>query len=130
MQGELKDEELTRQVMAGISSGGSGMSYGDDPMTMYLGFQLPEQAARATQVGDEMIIRAKSFYPPGVNGSCVTHIRYELRRGSETQSFSEPANGKFILVCGLFVSAPLVLWGVAAGVVALSSLLMKRPKAV
>jgi hypothetical protein len=77
-----------------------------------------------------MIIRAKSFYPPGVKGFWVTHIMYELRRGSETRSFSEPTNGKFILVCGLFVGTPLVLWGVAAGVVAICGLLVKTPKAV
>jgi hypothetical protein len=73
-----------------------------------------------------MVIRAKSFHPPGVNGFGVTHIRYELRRGSETQSFSEPGNQRFTLVCGLFVGAPLVLWGVAAGIVALCTGLITR----
>lgn len=127
-QGETSDAEETRRGMAGISCSGSGQSDGNGPMTMYWGFQLPDEAAKAAQVGDEMVIRAKSFYPPGVRGFCVSHLRYEFRRGEETRSFSESANGKFILVSGLFVSAPLVLWGVAAGVVALSGLLKKASK--
>jgi hypothetical protein len=97
---------------------------------MYWGFQLPDEVARAAQVGDVLVIRAKSFRPLGLDGFSVTHIRYELRRGSGTRSFSEPANGKFPLVSGLFVGAPLVLWGVAAGIVALCGLIMKAPKTV
>lgn len=99
-------------------------------MTMYWGFQLPDEAAKAAHIGDELVIRAKSFYPPGLNCLWMTHIRYELRHGSETRSFMEPANEKFALVCGLFVGAPLVLWGMAAGVVALCGLTMKVSKTV
>ena len=127
-QGEPTDQQVERQVMAGINSSSSGSSEGNNPMTMYWGFQIPDEAARSAQVGDEMIIRAKSFYPPGVDGLVVTHIKYELRRGSKTMFFGEPANGKFSLVCGLFVGAPLILWGLAAGVASLWALIPKTPK--
>jgi hypothetical protein len=113
--------------MAGISSGVYGFAHPNEPMTMYWGFQLPDEASRAAQVGDELVIRAKSFYPPGSNGSSVTHITYELRHGSETRMFSGPANRKFTIVCGLIVGAPLVLWSVTAGVVALCGLIRKVP---
>ena len=42
-------------------------------------------------------------------------------------TFSEPANVKFLLVCGLFVGTPLLLWGLAAGVASLWGLIRKAP---
>jgi hypothetical protein len=97
---------------------------------MYWGFQLPAAAAKAAQSGDELSIRVRSLSLPGMNGSSMKHVRYELRRGLGTQVFGEPANGKFTLVYGLIVGAPLVLWGVAAGIVALCGMIRTTPKAV
>jgi hypothetical protein len=61
--------------MAGISSGAYGFAHLNEPMTMYWGFQLPDEAARAAQVGDELVIRAKSFYPQ----QKLLHLRLPLR---------------------------------------------------
>lgn len=97
-------------------------------MVMYWGFQLPAAAARAAQSGDELAIRVRSLYLPGMNGLPIKHVRYELRRGLGTQIFGGSGNGKFALVHGLIVGAPLVLWGLAAGVVALCGAIMKTPK--
>lgn len=126
-QRELTPQEMERLVMAGISMNGSGESEGTGPMTMHWGFQIPDAAARASQKADELVIRARSLYLPGITGHAMTHVRYELRRGVEVQSFGEATNAKFTLVWSLIAGAPLLLWGVAAGVVTLCSLIQKEP---
>ncbi len=124
-QGEPTPQEMERLVMAGITMTGMGESDATSPMTMYWGFQVPDAVAREAQVGGELVIRARNLSLPSMNALAMTHVRYELRGGLETHTFGEPANGKFMLVCGLIVGAPLVLWGVAAGVLTLCDVIKK-----
>lgn len=129
-QRELTAQEMECLVMAGINMTGMGESEGTGPMTTHWGFQIPDAAAKASQIGDELVIRARSLYLPGIRGPSATHVRYELRHGVEVQSFGEETNAEFTLVWGLIAAAPLLLWGVAAVVVTLCSLTDKAPRPV
>jgi hypothetical protein len=88
--------------------------------------ELPEGPLKAAKAGDDLRIRSKGLTLPILARDPIAHRRYEIRRGSESQYFDDPGNGKFILLWILGVGSPLFLWGVAVGIAALSGTLTKR----
>jgi hypothetical protein len=127
IQDPLTNQKFQDEGLLGIPFSGLGESSGNEPMTFWWGFQIPELAAQYVQSGDELGIRAGRVSLPYLDEYSVTHVRYDLRRGSKTWSFGDPANGRFVRVCGLAVGAPLLLWGLAVGLVALCGAIMKAP---
>jgi len=94
-----------------------------DPNSLVLGFLAPKGVAEAAPIGSELHLRVRECILVlwGCNLSSRLE-RYELRGPSGRRSISGPGNERFALTYLLGTGSPVVLWGLAAGIWALSRL--------
>jgi hypothetical protein len=125
--------EPTSRESRDLNLGGFSLSSGwisdERGRRFLLGIDVPQSVAEAARSGDELIVRSKCFILPGMKDSPMIYMKYEVRRGGKSQFFGDPENQKFILIYCLIVGAPVLLWGIAAGIVALVEATMKEPRA-
>ena len=104
----------------GMTYSGSGRSLDDGGFVMVWAIQVPEVASRYARPGDVLVVRSKYLSLHfGVDIWHASYGRYDLQRGAESRTFSEPDNTKDAGMTLGIILGPLILWAFAALVSAL-----------
>jgi len=87
------------------------------------GVLLWPEIADALRPEDELLLSSRRFqFSVGEHRWEWVRMHGEVRRGLDVRLVGSPRNAKFTVVVGSIVGAPIVLWGLAAGIWALSRL--------